>query len=140
MGNHPDEPGEHLQTRTTMSNARTNGILGLLAGVAVGATLGILFAPASGRKTRARIRKRVGRAKDEFGDVIDKAHAEWSKAKGRASDAASMTKDEVSDFVRFLFEEGKDLKDRLSSDVETSADNVSSKAKRSADNIRHSAN
>ena len=123
-----------------MSNAKTNGILGLLAGVAVGTTLGILFAPASGKKTRARIKKRVGNAKDEFGDVIERAHEEWSKAKGKASDAASMTKEEVTDFVHFLFEEGKDLKDRLVKDMDKSADETAAKAKKVADNVRHSAN
>lgn len=123
-----------------MSNAKTNGVLGLLAGVAVGATLGILFAPDSGKKTRSRIRKRMSSAKDDLNEVIDKAHAEWSKAKGKASDTASMTKDEVSDFIRFLMEEGKDLKERLSRDVEYSAENVSSKARKAADNVRHSAN
>ncbi|MBL0046035.1 MAG: YtxH domain-containing protein [Flavobacteriales bacterium] len=33
-----------------MSNERTNGILGFLAGAAIGATLGVLFAPSSGKR------------------------------------------------------------------------------------------
>lgn len=129
-----------INTSTKMSNAKTNGILGLLAGVAVGATLGILFAPASGKKTRARIRERMNHAKDDLADSIDRAHEEWSKAKGKAADMTSMTKDEVSDFVRFLFEEGKDLKARLGRDVEDAAENVASKARKTSDNVRHSAN
>lgn len=123
-----------------MSNERTNGILGFLAGAAVGAALGVLFAPQSGKETRDRIRRKAGDAKDELDELIERAQGEWSKAKGKASDAASMTKDEVTDFVRFLFEEGKDLKERMAKDVSDSVDDATTKAKRAADNVRHSAN
>ncbi|HRH70996.1 MAG: YtxH domain-containing protein [Flavobacteriales bacterium] len=123
-----------------MSNERTNGILGFLAGAAVGAALGVLFAPRSGKETRDRIRSKAGEAKDELDDLIERAQGEWSKAKGRAADAASMTKDEVTDFVRFLFEEGRDLKDRLGRDAAESAEEAAARAKKAAENIRHSAN
>ncbi len=123
-----------------MSNEKTNGILGFLAGAAVGAALGVLFAPRSGRETRERIRNKAGEAKDELDELIERAQDEWSKAKGKAGDAASMTKDEVTDFVRFLFAEGKDLKERMASEVSESVDETVSKAKRAADNVRHSAN
>jgi len=123
-----------------MSNEKTNGILGFLAGAAVGAALGVLFAPRSGKETRERIRNKAGEAKDEMDELIERAQGEWSKAKGRASDAASMTKDEVTDFVRFLFAEGKDLKERMASEVNDTVDETVSKAKRAADNVRHSAN
>ena len=123
-----------------MSNERTNGILGFLAGAAVGAALGVLFAPRSGKETRDRIRNKAGEAKDELDELIERAQGEWSKAKGKASDVASMTKDEVTDFVRFLFEEGKDLKERMAKDVSDTVDEATTKAKRAADNVRHSAN
>lgn len=123
-----------------MSNDRSYGILGFLAGAAVGASLGILFAPRSGKETRDRIAKRAGHAKDDLDELIANGRAEWSKAKGKAADLASMTKDEVDDFVRFLFDEGRDLKDRIRRDVNDAADEVAGKAKRSADNVRHSAN
>lgn len=123
-----------------MSNEKTNGILGFLAGAAVGASLGILFAPSSGKETRAKIRSKVSGAKDDMDEMIERAQVEWSKAKGKASDAATMTKDEVTDFVRFLFEESKDLKDRLAKDMNETVDETTEKAKRAADKIRHSAN
>lgn len=123
-----------------MSNESRNGILGFLAGAAVGAALGVLFAPRSGKETRERIARKVTDSKDELDAFIDQARAEWSRTKGKATDAATMTKDEVSDFVRFLFDEGKNLKDRLKNDVAESAEDVADKARRSADNVRHSAN
>ncbi|MBK8612991.1 MAG: YtxH domain-containing protein [Flavobacteriales bacterium] len=123
-----------------MSNESRNGILGFLAGAAVGAALGVLFAPRSGKETRERITRKVTDSKDEMDAFIDHAREEWSRTKGKAADAASMTKDEVSDFVRFLFDEGKNLKDRLKNEVADSADEVADKARKSADNVRHSAN
>ncbi|HRH37422.1 MAG TPA: YtxH domain-containing protein, partial [Flavobacteriales bacterium] len=101
-----------------MSSERNYGIFGFLAGAAVGATLGILFAPRSGKETRAIIARRANTAKDDLDELVDKGREQWSKAKGKAADAATMTKEEVNDFIRFLFEEGRDLKDRVSHDVE----------------------
>jgi gas vesicle protein len=124
----------------TMSNESRTGILGFIAGAAVGAALGVLFAPRSGKETRERIIRKAGDAKDDVEEFIDHAREEWGKAKGKASDAATMTKDEVSDFVRFLFEEGADLKERLKRDVKESAQDVGDRARKAADNVRHSAN
>lgn len=123
-----------------MSNERTNGILGFLAGAAVGTALGVLFAPRAGKETRDKIRNKVSDTKDEVDEFIDRAQGEWAKAKGKATHAASMTKEEVTDFVRFLFEEGKDLKERMAQDMSGSAEEVADRAKRAAENVRHSAN
>lgn len=123
-----------------MSNETRNGLLGFIAGAAVGAALGVLFAPRSGKETRERIKRTVTDGKDDVDEFIDEAREQWSRTKGKAMDAATMTKEEVSDFIRFLFEEGKDLKDRLKDDVEESADDVARKAGKAADNVRHSAN
>lgn len=123
-----------------MANETKNGILGFLAGAAVGAALGVLFAPRSGKETREQIAKRVSQGKDDLDDVIEQARAEWNKTKGKAADAAAMTKDEVNDFVRFLFEEGKDLKGRLKNDVKDVANEVADKARKTAEHVRNSAN
>ncbi|RZS90760.1 YtxH domain-containing protein [Aquimarina brevivitae] len=50
-----------------MSNT-TNTLLGVLAGTAVGATLGILFAPDKGSKTREKIQDSALKARDEISD------------------------------------------------------------------------
>jgi gas vesicle protein len=50
-------------------------LLGVLAGVAAGAALGILFAPDKGSATRKKISKRgkdyAGELEDKFNDLID---------------------------------------------------------------------
>jgi gas vesicle protein len=123
-----------------MSNERNYGILGFLAGAAIGAAIGVLFAPRSGKETRERVAGKAKDAKDDLEDMIDQARAEWAKTKGKVVDTATMTKEEVSDFVRFLFEEAEDLKERLGKDVTESAEDVADRARRTADHVRHGAN
>jgi gas vesicle protein len=43
------------------SSGRTNGVIALIAGLAAGAVLGILFAPESGESARNKIRDAAGR-------------------------------------------------------------------------------
>ncbi|MFN6115994.1 MAG: YtxH domain-containing protein [Flavobacteriales bacterium] len=123
-----------------MSNERNYGILGFLAGAAIGAAIGVLLAPRSGKETRERMAGKAKDAKDDLEDMIDQARTEWAKAKGKVVNTATMTKEEVSDFVRFLFEEAEDLKERLGKDVTESAEDVADRARRTADHVRHGAN
>jgi gas vesicle protein len=123
-----------------MSNERNYGILGFLAGAAIGAAIGVLLAPRSGKETRERMAGKAKDAKDDLEDMIDQARTEWAKAKGKVVNSATMTKEEVSDFVRFLFEEAEDLKERLGKDVTESAEDVADRARRTADHVRHGAN
>ncbi len=119
-----------------MSTQKT--LFGFLGGIALGATLGLLFAPASGKDTRKKLRRRGDRAKDELNELIEQGRTEWSKAKGKAADAATMTKEEVRDFVKFMMEEGRDLKHRIKEDVKTTASEVASNGRRVADEARRS--
>ena len=48
-----------------MSNS-SNTVLGLLAGTAIGATLGVLFAPNKGTETRKKIANEAVNAKDKI--------------------------------------------------------------------------
>jgi gas vesicle protein len=48
-------------------------LLGFLGGVAVGATLGILFAPEKGAYTRMKISKKGGKYKDEMNGKVNDA-------------------------------------------------------------------
>ncbi len=68
-------------------------VLGLLAGIATGALLGILFAPHSGAKTRKRLlAKGEGYAdamKDKFGEYIDTLKDGYQDMKDDAAEMAS---------------------------------------------------
>jgi len=65
-------------------------VLGLLAGVAVGALAGILFAPAKGTRTRKRILKKGGEyvdaVKDKFDELLDVVTEKVEKVKEQVSD------------------------------------------------------
>lgn len=127
----------HYHKSLPMSNDRTNGVVGFLAGLAAGAALGVLFAPRSGKDTREAIAGAGRKARDRFGDTMDEAHQAWSEMKGKAQDTATMTREDVEDFLRFLFEEGRDLADRLRKDVSATAEEAAAKAQQTADHIRH---
>jgi gas vesicle protein len=85
----------------------------LLGGV-VGATVALLFAPASGEQTRRRIREATdevsGNLKQEYGRVRDKAEIEISRLKNRASEGITQAKgyyDQKKSKVREAYDEGK---------------------------------
>lgn len=64
------------------------GILGLLAGAAIGTTLGILFAPRSGKETRKVIKQRAKKAKKDIAEMVDKVRSKAGAGMDAAEDAA----------------------------------------------------
>lgn len=75
-----------------MSNNNGKILLGVLAGVAVGATLGILFAPDKGSNTRKKISKKgedyAEGLEDKFNEFIESVTQKFEHLKEEAAVAA----------------------------------------------------
>jgi gas vesicle protein len=71
-------------------------LLGVLAGVAVGATLGILFAPEKGSSTRKKISKKgsdyAEELEDNFNEFIDGISTKYGNVKEETSRMAEHAK------------------------------------------------
>src|SRR5262245_22744179 len=85
----------------------------LLGGV-VGATVALLFAPASGEETRKRIKDATDEVSsnvtEHYGRIRDKAEIEVSRLKNRASDGINQAKsfyDQKKSKIREAYSEGK---------------------------------
>ena len=76
-------------------------LLGFLAGVAVGATLGILFAPDSGANTRKKISQKgqdyAGGLKDQFNKLTGSLNEELDNLKDEANQMAASGKAKAKD-------------------------------------------
>ncbi len=63
---------------------------GMLAGVAIGGALGLLFTPKSGKETRAMIKKSADTAYDRIGDYAEDLKAFAGNASESIKDCASV--------------------------------------------------
>ncbi len=78
-----------------MSNNPSNSLLALLAGVAIGAGLGILFAPESGRKTRQKIKEGVDEYSEELQQQLQDLKTRVSSVVGAKSEQFQNTVEEA---------------------------------------------
>ena len=96
-------------------------VLGLLAGVAAGALLGILFAPDKGSKTRRQIMDKsedyADELKSKFDEVIDSITEKFVKTKEDAEDLAAKGKSKYDEVK-------KDVKNAASDAKQTMAGNA----------------
>ncbi len=78
-------------------DSSTNAVLAALAtGVGIGFALGILFAPASGRKTRATIAKKADRTLSGIQDRVDDLKSTASDLIDKGTQTVQAQKDNVA--------------------------------------------
>ncbi|MGZ9734783.1 YtxH domain-containing protein [Flavobacterium sp. GNP002] len=101
-----------------MSNNTGNTLLALLTGAAIGAGIGILFAPDKGSKTRGKIKDGFDDAKNELKNKLDNASFElkdkFTSAKydleGTYEELVSNMSHKTEDVISFLEEKLAELK------------------------------
>jgi gas vesicle protein len=98
----PNNNYNYKQLKTKIMNAG-KVFLGVLAGVAVGATLGVLFAPKKGSSTRKRISRKsdeyVNTLEDKFNEFIDGVTKKYKSVKEEAIQMAEDGNREAEAFV-----------------------------------------
>ncbi len=67
-----------------MSNNLGNTLLAFLAGAAIGAGMGILYAPESGERTRKKIKKSAKKAKEDLGERYEQLLQDVKEKAGNA--------------------------------------------------------
>ena len=77
-----------------MAQESGDKVVWFLAGAAIGAAIALLYAPASGEETRAKLLDRANEGRDLLGDrgrdLMDRGRELYSKGKSMADDAADM--------------------------------------------------
>lgn len=103
-----------------MSNNTGNSLLALLAGAAIGAGIGILFAPDKGSRTREKIKGGYDDAKNnlkhKFEDVTDQLRSRFAGAKYDLDETyeelVSNMSHKTEDVISFLETKLADLKEK----------------------------
>ncbi|MDZ4747609.1 MAG: YtxH domain-containing protein [Saprospiraceae bacterium] len=100
---------------------KSNVVLGVLAGAAIGALLGILFAPDIGTKTRKKLYRKgeviVGDLKEKAHDLTEKANELSRKATRlmeKVNSSVDHAKHEANDLAETAKKKFSDLKHRES--------------------------
>ena len=79
-------------------------LLAVATGAALGATLGMLFAPEKGSKTRRRLTGGVAKTADDYiDDLVSEGKKTWKKAQNEGEDMS----DDIEGYLAHIAKEGK---------------------------------
>ncbi len=94
-----------------MSNNKSDFLVGLLIGGALGAALALLYAPQSGEETRGKLKEKGGELKDKTTDTYEKAVTRATEVGGtlkeKTSTLASTVKESASSVAARIGKRGE---------------------------------
>lgn len=112
----------------------SSDVSSLLIGLAVGASIALLFAPHSGAETRRRMRRGVNRVTDAAMETFEVARAEVEDRVGAVRDAVDIKKEQVSRAVeagRAAAQQARDELERRIADTKAAYNTTGSQRVRS---------
>lgn len=124
---------DHLSSQTD----KTPVVIALLSGLAIGAALGLLFAPASGSETRNLI---ADKTKDLADTAKDKLDSYKEKIKTGADDLTVVAKDKFQTYkekIQTGADELADLKDRAVESVKSKFAEVKGEASAAKEDLEN---
>jgi gas vesicle protein len=89
-----------------MANNKSDFLVGLLIGGALGAALALLYAPQSGEETR-------GKLKDKSGELKDKTADTYEKARTRATEVGGTLKEKTTTIASSVKESASSVAARI---------------------------
>lgn len=100
-----------------MARDEGNGFLWFLTGLGIGAAIGVLYAPKSGRETRELIMQKAEESRDYARDTAQKARDQASQWVGKGKDVLSQQKEQF----RSAYEAGRQAYHEATSEGEGKA-------------------
>lgn len=118
-----------------MSNNKKNGFAKFLAGVGIGAGLGLLFAPKSGEETRRSLKKKIEELISEIKkiDVIEVKDEFLAKVEDIKSELEDLDKEKV---LKIAKEKSEDIKQKTLDLVQLAKDKGTPVLEGVADDVR----